>query len=259
MCRATADADFLWLAVHALEKYLKAVLLVNGRSTKGYGHDIVRLYAEIKTFAGDLLPDRMTKPLDLDIYHWRELSAEEFIQHLFDNGNADNRYAIYGYTTSSQDLHMLDYMVFAVRRLVCELDGRMFPGTAPQLPTVTHREVLSRQPEWFSSVGVPLDDLMRKPNDDPRKRAAFNLNIPFAPEDYPHQPTQSGSSARNPVIMRRILDPLASDEPKWAADGIQLAEWFLANVQVPKGKPTDPGVTEQIRAAIASARLKHGL
>jgi HEPN domain-containing protein len=253
------DADFLWLAVHALEKYLKAVLLVNGRSTKGYGHDIVRLYAEVKALAGDLLPERLAKPADLDIYHWRERSAEEFIQHLLDNGNADNRYAIYGYATSSQDLHMLDQMAFAVRRLVCELDGRIFPGNDPQLPTVTHREILTRQPEWYSSVGMPLDDLIRKREDDPRRQAALNLNLPFAPEDYSHEPMRSGTSARNPVIMRRILDPLASDDPRWAAEGIQLAEWFLANVQVPKGKPNDPGVTEQIKAAIADARLRHNL
>jgi HEPN domain-containing protein len=29
------NTDFLWLAVHALEKYLKAVLLVNGHDTRG--------------------------------------------------------------------------------------------------------------------------------------------------------------------------------------------------------------------------------
>lgn len=88
------DADFLWLAVHALEKYLKAVLLVNGRSSKGYGHDIVRLNAGVATIAGDLLPDRLARPSDLDIYHWRERSAAEFVQHLLDNGNADNCYAM---------------------------------------------------------------------------------------------------------------------------------------------------------------------
>lgn len=44
------NTDFLWLSVHALEKYLKAVLLLNGGSSrrsasdqKTYSHDIVRL------------------------------------------------------------------------------------------------------------------------------------------------------------------------------------------------------------------------
>lgn len=30
------NVDFFWLAVHALEKYLKAVLLLNGKSAKPY-------------------------------------------------------------------------------------------------------------------------------------------------------------------------------------------------------------------------------
>ncbi|EPR18782.1 hypothetical protein M527_11480 [Sphingobium indicum IP26] len=81
----------------------------------------------------------------------------------------------------------------------------------------------------------------------------------FAPEGYPHEPMLSGSSARNPVIIRHILDPLASDDPRWAAEGIEIARWFLANVQVPKGKPADPGVAEQIQDAIEAACAKHGL
>ena len=232
---------------------------MNGRSTKGYGHDIVRLFNELKTFAGNLLPDRLTRPPDLDIHHWRERSGDEFMQHLLDNGNADNRYAIYGYTTSSQDLHMLDRMVFAIRRLVCELDGRVFPGADPALPAMTHRDILTQQPEWYSSVGMPLDKLIQTKDDTPQRRAALNLNLLFAPDDFVHDPIQSGHSAQNPVILRRILDPLASDDPLWAAEGVQLAEWFLANVQVPKGKPSDPGVMEEIKAAIAVTRLRHSI
>ncbi len=253
------NADFLWLAVHALEKYLKAVLLANNRSSKGYGHAIDRLYDEVKGFAGDLLPNRLSRPPDLDIYHWQERSADEFVRHLLDNGNADNRYAIYGYATSSQDLHMLDQMVFAVRRLVCELDERMFPGTDPKLPTVTYREILTRQPRWFSSVGLPLDKVINAREDSPKRRAALNLNLEFAPPDYAHEPMPSGSSASNPVIIRRILDPLDNDDPRSAAEGVEIAEWFLANVQVPRGTPTDPGVTEEIKEAIGKARAKHGL
>lgn len=47
--------------------------------------------------------------------------------------------------------------------------------------------------------------------------------------------------------------------PRWAAEGVEIARWFLTNVQVPKGKPDDPGVTEQIVAAIEAAQTKHGI
>lgn len=253
------NTDFLWLGVHALEKYLKAVLLVNGRTAKGYGHDIIKLYADVRALAGPLLPDRLQKPADLDIHHWFERSAEDFIAHLLDNGNADNRYLIYGWTTRSEDLHMLDAMVFAIRRLVCPLDDRMFPRNDPGAPTVTHLEILTRQPDYCGRMAMPLDELVSARTDSDARRAALNLNLAFAPEDYPHEPMRGGASARNPVIVRRILDPLKSDDPRWAAEGIEIARWFLANVQVPKGKPSDPGVTEQILGAIEAARTKHGL
>jgi HEPN domain-containing protein len=247
------NADFLWLAVHALEKYLKAVLLVNGGNTQGYGHDIVRLYTAVKQFAAPLLPDRMERPADLDICLWHGRSPDEFMKHLLRYGNADNRCAIYGYVTSRQDLHMLDQMVFSVRRLVCGLDERMLPGRDPQLPTFTHRDVLTRQPAYYGLMGMPLDKLIASPNDTPLRRAALNLNLPFAPMDYQHDPFREGISSSNPVIIRRILDPLASDDPRRAKEGVEIASWFLDNVQVPKD------VAGQIHNANEAARAKHGL
>ena len=49
------NVDFFWLAVHCVEKYLKAVLLFNGRTAKlKHGHDISKLYADVLKFADDL-------------------------------------------------------------------------------------------------------------------------------------------------------------------------------------------------------------
>src|SRR5258706_9409682 len=62
--------DFSWSGVHALEKYLKAVLLYNGYSVMPYGHDIVALYESIKPFTVGLLPTLLTKPSRLGIGHW---------------------------------------------------------------------------------------------------------------------------------------------------------------------------------------------
>ena len=60
------NVDYFWLAVHTLEKYMKAALLLNGQSGRGYrdeagkcqsfGHDIAVLYRHVKLFASDLLP-----------------------------------------------------------------------------------------------------------------------------------------------------------------------------------------------------------
>jgi len=152
--------DFLWLAVHALEKYMKALLLLNGKSAKGYSHNIVRLYAAAQAIAGSLLPARLVQPADLDIYHWIERTPQAFLEHLLNNGNADNRYLIYGYATRSQDLHMLDQMVFAIRRLIRPLDERMFPSRRSGAPTFTNREFLARNPNYYGTMFMPLDELV---------------------------------------------------------------------------------------------------
>lgn len=253
------NTDFLWLAVHALEKYLKAVLLINGKSSKGYGHDIVRLYADVKCEAGSLLPDQLQKPKDLSIRYWPRRSADNFIANLLANGNADNRYLIFGYVTRSEDLHMLDQMVFSIRRLICSLDEHWLISKKPTTPTFTNRELLTRQPEHYSRLGMPLDDLISARKRTDTQIAALNLNMAFAPDDFEHTPMQGGTSARNPVIMRRILAPLENDNSDNVSEAIRLAEWFLENVQVPKGTSADPSVKEQIREAINAARQRHDL
>lgn len=251
------NIDFLWLAVHALEKYLKAVLLMNGRTSEGYSHDIVRLYEAIKMFAAPLLPNRLVKPADLNIFHWREQTPEEFVAYLLSNGSADNRYLIYGYVTHSENLHKLDQVVFAVRRLICALDERFISGNRPGTPTITNREVLTNQPRYLNRMFMPLDKLIAG-EDSPARDAALNMNLEFAPSDFKHSAIPGGSASVNPVIIRRILDPLESDDRNWAAEGVEVATWFLANVQVP-GRPGSPGVRQQIEQVMAEARRKHAL
>lgn len=246
-------ADFLWLAVHALEKYLKAVLLLNGSTAKGYSHDIVRLYADVKSIAGPLLPDQLVQPPTLDIYHWHDRTADWFIEQLLKNGNADNRYSIYGYVAFGQYLHMLDTMVFAIRRLVCGLDERYIKSNLPKAPTFTNRDLLTRNPRYHSGLGMPLDEMISAKEQTPRRHAALNLNMEFAPDGYPHTEMRSGTTARNPVILRRILDPLSSDNRDYAADGIELAVWLLDKVRLPKE------VVAEVEAAVAAAKVKHGL
>ena len=40
--RNELDQQFLWNSLQAVEKYLKAILLYNGRSSKGIKHNIVK-------------------------------------------------------------------------------------------------------------------------------------------------------------------------------------------------------------------------
>ena len=135
------NVDFFWLAVHALEKYMKAVLLVNGRSGKGfidqanrfqpYGHDIEALYQNVQALAPDLLPSKLEKPNRLESNRWREETPNVFMARLHRNGNADNRYQVFGYVRHDDDLFKLDAMVFALRRLCMPLDAYYLQSIDP--------------------------------------------------------------------------------------------------------------------------------
>ena len=46
--------DFLWLSVHALEKYMKAILLMNGQSARGYSHRVADLLPRVRCLVGPL-------------------------------------------------------------------------------------------------------------------------------------------------------------------------------------------------------------
>lgn len=247
------NTDFLWLSLHALEKYLKAVLLMNGRSTLDRAHDIVRLYEDVKRLAGPLLPEHLDRPAKLGIAVWFELSAVQFVEHLSRNGNADNRYLMYGYATHSQDLHLLDEMVFRVRRLICSLDERVWPDRLKGATTFTNREQLANDPRFYGRLFMPLDNLIAAKDDSPARVAALNLNFAFAPDNFQHTPIRGGSASINPVILRRIFEPLKTGDARQTADSIDLADWLLANVHIPKT------VRIEIERAIAAARTKHGL
>lgn len=244
--------DFFWMAAQAIEKYLKAVLLLNGRSAKGYGHNIARLYRDVKSIAGALLPDRLVQPANLQISHWHECTAERFIEQLARYGNPDSRYLVFGFQAEPEHLFMLDMMVFAIRRLFCPLDERYISADAgPSAPTITHRQLLEKDPRYYGRLSLPLDDALAGKNNTPLQSVATNMNLPFAQPDFEHEPVPSGWALRNPAIGLHVFDSLKSDDRGQAVAAIELANWMLDNIQLSKD------VEGQIVRAIDDAQTKH--
>src|SRR6266404_2490704 len=56
------NVDFFWQAVHCVEKYLKAALLLNGENAKKHGHDIFKIFPSVRALAPELLPTDFSKP-----------------------------------------------------------------------------------------------------------------------------------------------------------------------------------------------------
>jgi len=92
--------QFLWSASQAIEKYLKAILLYNGRSTKKFSHQLLKLLRETEK----LNNIRIDYPEDVS----------KFIEYLDRQGN--NRYFNrYAYTVGDE-LLKLDKSVWYIRK-----------------------------------------------------------------------------------------------------------------------------------------------
>ena len=230
------NVDYFWLAVHALEKYMKAALLLNGRSSKSFGHDIVALYEHVKLFASDLLPNNLGRPDGLEVDHWRDETPEAFANRLYRNGNADNRYQIFGFVRHREDLFKLDLMVFALRRLCVPLDAYYLGKRRPGRTNLTHRDVLTKQPKcWTVSLACTLEKTFRRERGERLREVLLNLNFPFATDELPHGSLRNSTEAQNPVLARSILVPLErAPDINAASMALELCGWVLNNIKLPK-------------------------
>lgn len=244
--------DFFWQSLHALEKYMKALLLMNGETVKNYGHDLAKLYVAVETVAAGLLPKVITKPAaftGLPKGWWRDRTPTAFMKRLQDNGNAENRYLTFGFTKMIEEQHMIDRMVWAIRRLIVPLDRPIVPERMKK-NSPTYRTILTKQPDHCPQFSMPLDIAINK-TDSPLHFWALNNNYAFAPAGFAHEPEVVGTSSRTPVLLRRIIDPLHSGNADYARTGYQMGLWLFANTHVSKA------VMDEIQAEMNKALAKH--
>lgn len=98
--RYELDQQFLWLALQSIEKYLKAILLYSGKSTKEIGHSIVKAYEEV------------LKISDIEWDFPEDIAG--FVRYLNEEGN--NRYFEFPYRKKETALLELDRTVWFIRR-----------------------------------------------------------------------------------------------------------------------------------------------
>jgi HEPN domain-containing protein len=251
------NVDFFWLAVHSVEKYLKAALLMNGKSAKKYGHDITKLYAAVTPLAPELFPETLTKPEDrMPVEYWHNESAEKFIARLYRDGQADNRYQIFGYSRHPEDLWKLDQVVYSVRRVCKTLEayelGKPHEGTA----NMSNREVLRKFPRRWR-LNSKLEETISGKHGEELLEASLTWNFPFAPGDYKQPPMTYTSSTQNPVLVRRLYDPLEGGPTSFAHNDT-LWEWVKGSIQLPKEVIKEIEEEREKIKAKSSAQIKQG-
>lgn len=225
------STNFIWNAIHALEKYIKAALLINGVSVQGIGHDIEQAYIKLETVADDLLPKILVRPIDVELDYWRDVSPADFISRLNNNGGASIRYNEEGFVHNHLDLYLLDELVFQIRRLCVRLERQPFKRLSPR----TQRDFLKKQPDFSPMQFGRLNKLHRdRYASEELKQAVFNLNMRFAPEDFDHDGIRTGTSASNSALGRYIVKPLKSSNPDRRKLGMAVRDWYFDNNKVRK-------------------------
>lgn len=96
---------FLWSSLHAIEKYLKAILIFNQKNTKKFGHDVVRLLDAVRNI----------ESLSNDFYLPEQ--AKLFIEYINEYGS--NRYRIKTSFLDELTLFNLDLTVWHISRYCC--------------------------------------------------------------------------------------------------------------------------------------------
>ncbi|RFB90332.1 hypothetical protein B5K11_19965 [Rhizobium leguminosarum bv. trifolii] len=246
--------DFYWNAAQTIEKYLKASLLSNGRSAvrpmpgaRTYGHDLEALFATMKGYTDDLVPEELVCPNAISHAEppWRTEETAAFIARLNALGDPNNRYAVGGFNSDWTDLFKFDQVVFSLRRVSLELEGDAFIPGPDGRHEMTNRKLLRDHPQFMPKDGG-LTKLFGKDASPELRAAALDRNLAFAPKDHEHSSFRAGWSSSNPILYIRIIEPSTFQQK--SAELADLADWVVENIYLP------PDARQQINEA--GARLR---
>lgn len=119
--KANLPYQFAWSAQQCLEKYLKCSLVLNGQDTRNYHHKLKEMWHLISRIADDLLPIILCPPRyfpDAFTPHGGRFElASTFVQRVESLGDPNQRYRYYSVVNEAGDIHKLDQIVFALRRV----------------------------------------------------------------------------------------------------------------------------------------------
>lgn len=252
--------EFYWNALHAIEKYFKAALLLNGKSSirddqgNSFGHDIRLLLVAVEqifSLNSDVL---MSRPDRCGVY-WIDEKLKNFVERLYDSGEPNNRYNLYGFSQRADDLTKLDGLVFKVRNIAQYLDGYAFLGTHEKNKgeNLSVRDLLERSPSsLYNFKGSKLADLAEPKYAVIINNAILDQNLYFAPENYEHPSFSVGHSSASSIFYRRIGVHLKNEVYRCGAEDLDLIDWVLLNIYLPKKLKSE---IQEARAKI-SAKLQ---
>ncbi len=242
--------DFYWNALHALEKYLKSILLLNGKSAKANkNHNISDLLNKTYKITGNLIPVSGTLFVSNEsnpLMRNKE-TLKEFIKRLDEFGNADNRYNLFGIEQMPTDLFKLDTCAFYLRRLVFSLDKLPLYAT-PENKDKSFKQILEEDQnliiDWDKSALAK-----RLKNSESLSDVFYQSNVAFshyAPDNFEHKPYPIKFSWTAPALFDLGCHDLSMEKTANIETKRELCHWVKANIQLSKS------VEKEIEAQIES-------
>ncbi|WP_018416353.1 HEPN domain-containing protein [Teredinibacter turnerae] len=147
---------FQWNALQSIEKYFKAILLFNGKSSKNLGHNIEKAHRRVRTI----------ETFDIPLKE----SSIRLMSEL--NRFGENRYLERESHTKGNELLTLDLTVWSIRKYCQVLDFEV------TLPSGKRRNILREKlieieskmykenPSKFKLIGGKLESIINRPRED---------------------------------------------------------------------------------------------
>jgi hypothetical protein len=224
------DHDFWWLTLHAVEKYVKAALLINGATVNQSNHNLLTLLKRLQAIDRRAVPPPFVRPALASGVGWFDGLNEDFIKSLNVFGSSANRYGAYSYVISDLDIFRADHLVYWARR-----HARTFQQALPSGEEIDWIEELANNPRlWRHHSEAPLERLADMPRFNHAKRSLFRGNFAFFPERR-HRPLEHrGGLAHNAPIFLCIeaLKASAAGSAE-RAEAREVIEWIRDHIFLP--------------------------
>lgn len=236
--------EFFWQCQQAIEKYLKASLIINDVPTKRQKHNLALLYdSHVDTF-GSLALQRFEKPDRLPCRRWREESVRAFIQRINSCGAPESRYGLVSWYSSSDDLFKLDQLAFSLRRLSIGLDwivGNDWEAPAHLLEWKGQpfRTALEQRTDIQIRSPIEMPDTPSNVAGDKVSDTLYSWNFALARSDSdlerpaPTMVSPIFGPMRNSylyLLWEYLRSPSSQDDP-YVNEGVR---WLIANVSLGK-------------------------
>lgn len=155
--------QFLWFSQQALEKYLKAILLYNGKPTKNLNHNVMAALSEVHNI--DDIPFKIPK------------DVEAFVKYVDDYGV--NRYFEYPYYLIGHECLQLDKAVWNIRRYCFQMrsslkkqDGTVVDLFPYEIEKANHPFFIDK-PNKYSISGGYLEKVLNDKRSTLRKQLVW--------------------------------------------------------------------------------------